>query len=91
MTTVPPDISCTVVDAMRVVRMIPINNLTSMTFYGWAKRLVNYMKQLPGKKIHIVFDVYDEEGNRDSLSKGRETKSRERKIEDLSQKLPKVK
>ena len=90
MTTVPPDISCSVVDEMRVVRMIPISNLPSMTFLGWAKRLLNYIKHLPGKKIHIVFDVYDEEESHNSLSKRREIKSRERKIEDLSQKLPNV-
>ena len=48
------------------------------------------MKQLPGTVIHIVFDVYEEERHLNSLSKGRETKSRERKIADLSQQLPRV-
>ena len=48
------------------------------------------MKQLPGTVIHIVFDVYEEEGHLNSLSKGRETKSKERKIADLSQQLPRV-
>ena len=70
--------------------MIRITNLTPPTFLGWAKRLYNYMKQLPGTVIHIVFDVYEEEGHLNSLSKGRETKSRERKIADLSQQIPRV-
>ena len=90
MTTLPSDVSCCIVDAMRVMKMIPITNLTPPTFLGWAKRLYNYMKQLPGTVIHIVFDVYEEEGHLNSLSKGRETKSRERKIVDLSQQLPVV-
>ena len=48
MTAVPSDASCCIVDAMRVVKMIPITNLTPTTFLGWEKRLHNYMKQLPG-------------------------------------------
>ena len=75
---------------MRVVKMIPITNLTPPTFLGWAKRLYNYMKQLPGTVIHIVLDVYEEEGHVNSLSKGRETNTRERKIVDLSQQLSRV-
>ena len=47
---------------MRVVKMIPITNLTPPIFLGWAKRLYNYMKQLLGTVIHITFDVYEEEG-----------------------------
>ena len=90
MTTVPSDLSCCIVDAMRVVKMISITNLTPPTFLGWEKRLYNYMKQLPGTVIHIVFDVHEEEGHLNSLSKGRETKSSERKISDLSQQLPRV-
>ena len=74
---------------MRVVKMIPITNLRRPPFLGWAKRLYNYMKQLPGTVIHIVFDVY-EEGYLNSLSTGRETKSKGRKISDLSQQLPRV-
>ena len=63
MTTVPSDLSCCIVDAMRVVKMISITNLTPPTFLGWEKRLYNYMKQLPGTVIHIVFDVHEEEGH----------------------------
>ena len=40
------------------------------------------MKQLLGTVIHIAFDVYEEEGHLKSLSKGRETKSRKRKIKE---------
>ena len=87
MTTVPSDVWCCIVNAMRVVKMIPITNLTPPIFLGWAKRLYNYMKQLLGTVIHIAFDVYEEEGHLKSLSKGRETKSRKRKISDLHQQL----
>ena len=48
------------------------------------------MKQLSGSAIHIVFNVYEEEGHLNSLSKGTETKSRERKIADLNQQLPRL-
>ena len=89
MKTVPSDASCCIVNVMRVVKMIPITNLTPPTFLGWEKPLYNYMKQLPRTVIHIAFDVY-EEGHLNSLSKERETKSRERKIADLSQQLPRV-
>ena len=88
--TAPCDISCSIVDAMRVVRMIPITNLSTKTFLGWFRRFHEYIKNLPGDTVHIVFDVYVEEGNQKSLSKGRATKGRERKIEDVSQKLPKA-
>ena len=90
MATVASDVSCCIVDAMRVVKMIPITNLIPPTFSGWAKRLYNYMKQTPETVTHIVFDVYEEERHLNNLSKGRETKSRERKIADLSQQLPRV-
>ena len=48
------------------------------------------MKQLSGTAIHIVFEVYEEEGHLNSLSKQRETKSRERRIAALSLQLPKI-
>ena len=83
MTTVLSDVSCCIVDAMRVVKMIPITNLTPPTILGCAKRLYNYMKQLPRTVIHIVFDGYEEEGHLNSLLKERQTKPRERKIAAL--------
>ena len=90
LTTVPSDVSCCIIDAMRVVKIILITNLTPPTFLGWAKRLYNYMKQLPGTVIYIIFYVYEEEGHLNSLLKGGETKPRERQIADLSQQLPRV-
>ena len=76
-------------DAMWVVRIIIIPNLTPPTFLPWEKRLYNYIKQLPGNVIHIIFNDY-EEGQVNSLSKGREAKSRKQKIAELSQRLLKV-
>ena len=70
-------VSCCIVDEIRAVRMIPITNLTPPAFLRWAKRLSNYYMK------HIVFDVYRKEGHVKSLSKEKETKSRERTIASL--------
>ena len=61
-------VSCCIVDEIRVMRMIPITNLTPPAFLRWAKRLSNYYMK------HIVFDVYRKEGHVKSLSKEKETK-----------------
>ena len=68
-TTVPPDVSYCIVGAMR----------STTNIFRMGKTIINYMKQLPGIVIHIVFDVY-EEGHLKSLSKGREIKSRREKL-----------
>ena len=47
------------------------------------------MKQIPRTVIQIIFVISEEEGHLSSLSKGRETKSKTRKIAKR-QKLPKV-
>ena len=54
----PENIGVSVVDAMRVVKMIPIKKTSPRTFRGWGKQFFDYMKQLPGCIIHIVFDNY---------------------------------
>ena len=77
--TVPSGVCYCIVDAVRVVKMITITNLTTPTFLRWEKRLYDYMKHLPETVIHVVFDVYEEEGHLKSLLKEREIKSRERK------------
>jgi len=86
----PEDIECCVVDAMRVVRIIPITGLEPQTFFSWAVRIVNYLKSLPGNTLHLVFDDYRAVPGQTYLSKGRPNKGRERRISDLSQQLPKT-
>ena len=48
------------------------------------------MKKLPWIVIHIIVNAYEEKKHLHSLSQGRETKLRERKIANLSQWLSKV-
>lgn len=50
--TAPSDIICCIVHAMRVAKMIPINNLKSKTFLGWTERFEEYVKNLPRKTGH---------------------------------------
>ena len=86
--TVPADIGCCTVDAMRVVGIIPTSGLPSTTYKAWADRIVNYLRELPGSSVHLVFDDYSPPQNQHYLSKGRPDKGRERRICDLSQQLP---
>lgn len=89
-TTVPSEIECSVVDAMRVVRLIPITGLVPNTFRSWANRVVVYLRTLPGSTIHLVFDDYRPADGNLYLSKGRPDRGRERHITDLGQRLPKL-
>jgi hypothetical protein len=90
-TSVPPmEIECSIVDAMRVVRIIPIKNLTPPTFKSWADKIVDYLRSLPGTALHLIFDDYRSEEGELYLSKGRPDKGRERRISDLTQTLPKL-
>ena len=87
-TTAPSDTFSYVVDTMPFFRIIPSTD--SRTFREWAKKLLNFLKQLPESKIHAIFDVYSNEGNKNSLSKWRATLFQECLIEDLSKNLPRV-
>ena len=86
-----PTIHSSAVDAMRVVRLIPINDANPPTFLTWAKRVFNYIESLPGQVVHVVFDNYSQVDDPTKiLSKGRENKGIERKISNLNQILPKL-
>ena len=52
--------------------------------------MLNYLKQFPESKIHAIFDVYSNGGNKNSLSKWRATLSQEFQIEHLRKNLPTV-
>ena len=54
----PIDISLSVVDGMRLVRMIPIRGCEPPTFLTSPKEVFSYIEKLPGTSIHIVFDNY---------------------------------
>ncbi len=86
----PAELECSVVDAMRVVRLVPINDIVPTTFRSWAQRIVAYLRSLPGETIHLVFDDYRPSGGTIYLSKGRPDKGRERNLTDLGQRLPKL-
>ena len=44
----PEDIETSIVDGMRVVRLITVSKLTQKTFRCWADAFVGYLRGLPG-------------------------------------------
>ena len=82
----PSNMSSFITDAMPFLRVIPTAD--SMAFRGWIRKLLNYLKQLPGSKIDVIFDIHSNAGNKNCLSKWRTTPSQECMIEDLIQKDP---
>ena len=85
----PKYVSASVVDAMRVVRIIPIKGTDPPLYSTWAKKLFAYIENLPGNNIHIVFDNYNcEDDQFIILSKERLESSTERNISSLNQVLP---
>ena len=84
-------IRTSVVDAMRVVRMIPVQDVDPPTFLSWAKNVFSYIHGLPGDVLHIVFDNYSLiDDSTKVVSKGRVDRGFERKISSLNQTLPNV-
>ena len=87
--TPPNDITVSIVDAMRLVRMISIKNMNPPTFLSWAKEIYSYIETLPGKIVHIVFDNYaTSDDSSISFSKGRTDSGIVRNISSLNQVLP---
>ena len=56
---VQKSVSSSVVDAMRVVPIIPVNGIDPPLYSTWAKKLFAYIENLPGNNIRIVFDNYN--------------------------------
>ena len=52
--------------------------------------MLNYLKYFPESKIHAIFDVYSNEGNKNSLSKYRATLSQDCQIEHLRKNLSRI-
>ena len=84
-------IQTSIVNAMRVVRIISIKNANPPIFLSWVKNVFSYIHGLPGDNLHIVFDNYSHpEDPTKILSKGRVDRRYERKISSLNQALPKL-
>ena len=80
------DINTSVVDMMRVVRLISISDAKPPTFLEWAKSIGKYLLSLPGDNLHLVFDNYSPVEDRSKLlSKGRPSDGQERKVASLNQ------
>ena len=84
-----PDASASIVDAMRVVRMIRIGNLKPHTYRSWANQIKGYLDSLPGNSLHVIFDDYSYEHS--VPSKQRNVTHIERVINSLDQDLPPLK
>ena len=48
------DIKVCVVDAMRVLRLIPIITIQPQTFMKWAEAVKIFLENLPGNTLHVV-------------------------------------
>ena len=87
---IPSDIEVCVVDAMRLVRIIPISNIRPPTFLSWTQQIVKYLENLPGDELHVIFDDYSIDTELIHLSKNRAEKVLDRHISSLNQKLPQI-
>ena len=85
-TEVPSGISTSIVDGMRVVRMMRPSNVGGNTFRHWAQAFVRYVGELPGTNLHLLFDNYNYEYS--VPSKNRAALDIEREFNDLDQELP---
>ena len=83
---VPSGITTTIVDGMRVVRLMRPSNVRGKTLRHWAIAFMKYVIELPGNILHLSFDDYDYSYN--VPSKNRETVEVERDIRHLDQELP---
>ena len=83
-----PEIHTYVVDAMKIVRMIPVTNLQPRTFLTWTKKFLDYITNLDGTEIHIVFDQYSEDIDLTRPSKGRSAEAEKKYVSSITQVIP---
>ena len=84
-------IQTSIVDAMRVVRIISVKNVNPPIIPSRAKNVFSYIHVLCRDNLHIVFDNYSfPEVPTKALSKGRVDRGYERKIYNLNQALLKL-
>ena len=55
----PKGITASIVDCMRVVRMMRPSNFGGNTLRHWAEAFFRYVSTLPGGNLHLVFDNYN--------------------------------
>lgn len=81
----PKCITTSIVDAVRVVRIIKIKDANPLLFSTWARKVFLYIERLPVSTIHIVFGNYNcEDDTFLNPSKGRLTSSAKRRICSLN-------
>ena len=83
---VPDNISTSIVDAMRAVRMISVADLKLRTFKSWADEIMNDSCSMPSSNLHVTFDNYSYEYS--VSSKQRNVCQMERVMNSLNQFLP---
>ena len=86
---VPNNISTSIVDAMRAIRMISVAGLKPHTFKSWADEIMNYLSSMRGNNLHVIFYNYSYEYS--VPSKQRDASQMERVINILNQDLPPTK
>ena len=85
----PTCITTSVVDALRVVRIIAIKDTNPPLFVTWAGKAFAYTEHFSGSSIDILFHNYNwEDDTFLNPSKGRLTSQTERNICSLNQVLP---
>lgn len=52
----PADIKICIVDAMRILRVIPVTNIQHPMLLTWTEVAKVCLDNLPGKVLHVVFD-----------------------------------
>ena len=77
----PNDIKITIVNGMRVVRLIKVTALNTNTFKCWANNFISYLKGLPGSTLHLFF--YDYKYEYSVPSKLRDKGGIERDVNDI--------
>ena len=86
---VPDNISASIVDAMRAIRMIYVACLKPRPFKSWADEIINYISSMCGNSLHITFDNCSSQYS--VPSKQRDVSQMERVINSLNQDLPPTK
>ena len=79
------NISTSIVDAMRAIRMISVADLKPHTFKSRVDEIINYLSLMAGNNLHVIFDNYSYEYS--VPSKHREASQMERVINSLNQDL----
>ena len=83
------NISTSIADAMRAIRMISVAGLKPRTFKSWTDETMNYLSLKPGNNLHVIFDNYNYEYS--VPSKQRDVSQMERVIKSLNQDVPPTK